>query len=707
MEENNDNSDSLSFTPLGSGQEVGRSCHLLEYKGKRVMLDCGVHPGLHGVDALPFVDFVEIENIDLLLITHFHLDHCGALPWLLQKTAFRGKCFMTHATKAIYRMLLGDYVRISKYGGADRNQLYTEDDLEKSMAKIETIDFREQKEVNGIRFWPYVAGHVLGACQFMIEIAGVRVLYTGDFSCLEDRHLCAAEIPPITPQVLITESTYGTQTHEERSVREKRFTQMVHDIVTRGGRCLIPAFAIGPAQELMLILDEYWESHQELHDIPVYYASSLAKKCMSVYQTFVNGMNSRIQKQIAVKNPFIFKHVSTLRGMDQFEDAGPCVVLATPGMLQSGFSRELFENWCSDSKNGCIIAGYCVEGTLAKHILTEPEEIVSLSGEKLPMRMQVGYVSFSAHTDFNQTSNFVKALKPPHLVLVHGELHEMSRLKAGIERQFQDANIPIEVHNPRNTERLDLQFRGEKTAKVIGKLAQKMPENGEIISGVLVKNNFSYSLMVYEELGSYTSLRTSSLEQKMSVHYSNSVRLLLFNLNQLNDDATLLQNAKLKEMSKKGTITHAISIFQGKVIVSYYGNDHVAVVKWESNPVSDMYADSVTAAILHAQANPVPEKYLPASSSFPPFNTALEGMVKHICGDDVSLVMSDRGLLAQFEEDGRRLPVEGNPDGPVTMGGDDPMDDPTTSHILQGLTEKMRQIVTTNNETDLIDDMEY
>lgn len=94
--------------------------------------------------------------------------------------------------------------QISKYGGADRHQLYTEDDLEKSMAKIETIDFREQKEVNGIRFWPYVAGHVLGACQYMVEIAGVRVLYTGDFSCLEDRHLCAAEIPPITPHVLIT-----------------------------------------------------------------------------------------------------------------------------------------------------------------------------------------------------------------------------------------------------------------------------------------------------------------------------------------------------------------------------------------------------------------------------------------------------------------------------------------------------------------------
>jgi len=88
---------------------------------------------------------------------------------------------------------------------------------------------------------------------------------------------------------------------------------MVHDIVTKGGRCLIPVFALGRAQELLLILDEYWGQHSELHDIPIYYASSLAKKCMSVYQTYVNAMNSRIQKQIAISNPFVFKHVSNLK----------------------------------------------------------------------------------------------------------------------------------------------------------------------------------------------------------------------------------------------------------------------------------------------------------------------------------------------------------------------------------------------------------
>lgn len=229
--------------------------------------------------------------------------------------------------------------------------------------------------ISGIRFWCYHAGHVLGAAMFFIEIAGVKVLYTGDFSRQEDRHLMSAEIPSVKPDVLIIESTYGTHIHEKRAEREHRFTSLVQDIVTRGGRCLIPVFALGRAQELLLILDEFWSQHPELQDIPIYYASSLAKKCMAVYQTYVNAMNDRIRRQIAVNNPFVFKHISNLKSIDHFEDVGPCVVMASPGMMQSGLSRELFESWCGDSKNGVIIAGYCVEGTLAKQILSEPTEV--------------------------------------------------------------------------------------------------------------------------------------------------------------------------------------------------------------------------------------------------------------------------------------------------------------------------------------------
>ena len=147
--------------------------------------------------------------------------------------------------------------------------------------------------------------------------------------------------------------------HEPREEREKRFTDTVRNIVTRGGKCLIPVFALGRAQELLLILDEFWSIHPELHDIPIYYASSLAKKCMAVYQTYINAMNEKIRKQIGINNPFVFKHISNLKNMDEFDEIGPCVVMASPGMMQSGLSRELFESWCIDKKSGVIIAGYC------------------------------------------------------------------------------------------------------------------------------------------------------------------------------------------------------------------------------------------------------------------------------------------------------------------------------------------------------------
>ncbi|KAH6937252.1 hypothetical protein HPB50_026206 [Hyalomma asiaticum] len=592
-------SDLLLIRPLGAGQEVGRSCIMLEFKGKRIMLDCGIHPGMSGLDALPYVDLIEADEIDLLLVSHFHLDHCGALPWFLQKTTFKGRCFMTHATKAIYRWLLADYIKVSNIG--TEQMLYSEADLESSMEKIETINFHEEKDVNGIRFWCYNAGHVLGAAMFMIEIAGVKVLYTGDFSRQEDRHLMAAEIPNIHPDVLIIESTYGTHIHEKREEREARFTGLVHDIVNRGGRCLIPVFALGRAQELLLILDEYWSNHPELHDIPIYYASSLAKKCMAVYQTYVNAMNERIRRQITINNPFVFKHISNLKSIEHFEDIGPCVVMASPGMMQSGLSRELFESWCTDPKNGVIIAGYCVEGTLAKTILSEPEEISTMVGQKLPLKMSVDYISFSAHTDYQQTSEFIRTLKPPHIILVHGEQNEMGRLKAAIVREYEDdLETRIEVHNPRNTQGVELHFRGEKTAKVMGSLAVELPEPGRQLSGVLVKRNFSYHLLAPTDLGKYTDMVMSTVGQRMSICYTGSFQMLHFFLNQLSGDVDIVEGPK-----------KALRVF-GKVTI-IQESPSMVVLEWNSSPVNDLFADAVITVVLRAQCSSTPAKVLPST----------------------------------------------------------------------------------------------
>jgi cleavage and polyadenylation specificity factor subunit 3 len=243
-------SDEMEIIPLGAGCEVGRSCVVMRFKGSTVMFDCGVHPAFNGLAALPYFDEFELSEVDLLLVTHFHLDHCGALPYFTEKTNFNGRVFMTHATKAIYKILLNDYVRVT----SAEEKLYDEQDLMRSMDKIELIDYHQVVQHKGIRFTALNAGHVLGAAMFNVEIAGVRCLYTGDFSCEEDRHLKGAEQPTDNPHVLIVESTYGVQRHGPADVREARFSSFVHKVVARGGRCLIPVFALGRAQELLLIL---------------------------------------------------------------------------------------------------------------------------------------------------------------------------------------------------------------------------------------------------------------------------------------------------------------------------------------------------------------------------------------------------------------------------------------------------------------------
>nr|XP_034835236.1 cleavage and polyadenylation specificity factor 73 [Maniola hyperantus] len=630
-------SDQLTIRPLGAGQEVGRSCIMLEFKGKKIMLDCGIHPGLSGMDALPFVDLIEADEVDLLLISHFHLDHSGALPWFLTKTSFKGRVFMTHATKAIYRWLVSDYIKVSNI--STEQMLYTESDLEGSMDRIETINFHEEKDVRGVRFWAYNAGHVLGAAMFMIEIAGVKVLYTGDFSRQEDRHLMAAEIPTVHPDVLITESTYGTHIHEKREERESRFTGLVSDIVQRGGRCLIPVFALGRAQELLLILDEFWSFHPELQDIPIYYASSLAKKCMAVYQTYVNAMNDRIRRQIAVNNPFVFRHISNLKGIDHFEDIGPCVIMASPGMMQSGLSRELFESWCTDPKNGVIIAGYCVEGTLAKTILSEPEEITSMSGQKLPLRMSVDYISFSAHTDYQQTSEFINILKPPHVVLVHGEQNEMSRLKAALQREHRGK---LAIHTPRNTQQLCLTFRGDKTAKVMGSLAMEPPEPGKELQGILVKRNFNYHILAPSDLNKYTELSQSEVSQRVSVSYGGSAALLRHAVLRLAGPVEFLTDSRWR-------LYGCLDLILDLPIVT---------LEWQAAPVSDMYADAVVAAVLAASSLPAPS-HLPLAPKLDRmhFKECVIEMLQEMFGED-SVPKMFKGDKLHVEVDGKRAYID-------------------------------------------------
>ncbi|KEG15323.1 putative cleavage and polyadenylation specificity factor [Trypanosoma grayi] len=505
--------DEVEILPIGSGGEVGRSCVVVRYKGRSVMLDCGNHPAKSGLDSLPFFDSIRCDEIDVVLITHFHLDHCGALPYFCEQTAFKGRVFMTSATKAFYKMVMNDFLRV----GASANDIVTNEWLQSTIEKIETVEYHEEVTVNGIRFQPFNAGHVLGAALFMVDIAGMKTLYTGDFSRVPDRHLLGAEVPPYSPDILIVESTNGIRELESREERESLFTTWVHDVVKGGGRCLVPVFALGRAQELLLILEEYWEAHKELQHIPIYYASSLAQRCMKLYQTFVSAMNDRVKQQHANhRNPFVFKYIHSLVDTRSFEDTGPCIVLASPGMLQSGISLELFERWCGDRRNGIIIAGYCVDGTIAKDVLTKPKEVTKPDGKVLPLRMRtIQSVSFSAHSDGRQTRDFIQCLpKTKHVVLVHGNVGAMGQLKNKLQQDFAERGV--KVYATKNQEAIRIPFSVQRTAKVMGTLASTPANDGGFVSGVLlVSGQHTYSIVHPTDIPLFTDLNVAQIQQAM------------------------------------------------------------------------------------------------------------------------------------------------------------------------------------------------
>tara|TARA_R110002003_G_scaffold244_10_gene17509 strand:+ start:4356 stop:5720 length:1365 start_codon:yes stop_codon:yes gene_type:complete len=378
----------------------------------------------------------------------FHVDHAASLPYVLAKTNFKGRVFMTHPTKAIYKWLIQDSVRVGNMSSSSETkiQMYTEADHLNTFPMIEAIDFYTTHTVSGIRITPYPAGHVLGAAMFLMEIAGLKILFTGDYSREDDRHLVSATVPAgVKVDVLITESTFGISTHTPRVEREAQLMKSITDVLNRGGRALLPVFALGRAQELLLILDEYWTKHEQYQKIPIYYNSSLARKCMQVYQTYLGAMNDNIRRLFAermneaqaegdtgCRGAWDFRFVRSLKSVDKFQDLGACVMLASPGMMQSGTSRELLERWAPDPRNGVIITGYSVEGTMAKQIVHEPDQIPAIMtrssnaarrpGQReneqsmIPRRCTVQEYSFAAHVDGKENMEFVQEVAAPVVV---------------------------------------------------------------------------------------------------------------------------------------------------------------------------------------------------------------------------------------------------------------------------------------------------
>lgn len=603
----------------------------------------------------------------------FHMDHAASLPYVLAKTNFSGRVYMTHPTKAIYKYLMQDTVRLQNTHGnttssseplsasAAAAPLFDEQDVLSTLSQIQTISFNTTHTHNGIRITPYPAGHVLGACMYLIEIAGLNILFTGDYSREDDRHLIPATIPRgVKVDCLITESTFGISTSTPRSERETALLKSITSILNRGGRALLPVFAIGMAQELLLILEEYWQRHEEYRRFPIYFASALARKCMVVYQTYVDSMNDNIRSKLhrrlestnessAGGGPWDFHFIRSLKSLDRFDDVGPCIMLASPGMLQNGVSRALLERWAPDPKNGVVITGYSVEGTMAKEIMKEPESIPSVMsnrggdgnsalaplkprmgmGEEKPMiprRCSVQEFSFAAHVDGAENRAFIEEVNAPVVVLVHGERGNMMRLRSRLLGLGK-----FKVYSPANCEEVRIPFRREKWARVVGKLAgevnpgallsppasgdeeeeeaegeaKRRKEEAQIMSGVLVQNEFKLSLMAPEDLREYAGLNTTTIMCRQRITLAAAgLDLIKWSLEGTFGSVETVKPDMNGTANGNGDEHPTIlSLMNNAVRLHHHSNGELEL-EWEGNVANDAIADAVMAVLLSVESSP-------------------------------------------------------------------------------------------------------
>lgn len=430
----------MNVLTLGAGQEVGRSCIVVSMGNKTVMFDCGMHMGY--TDARKFPDFASLSRsgnfdsiIDCVLISHFHLDHCGALPYFTEVLGYKGPIYMTHPTKAVLPLLLEDCQKIMMMKSRD-SKAYSLEDIKNCLDKVTPISIGETIELDkDFTITPYYAGHVIGAAMFYVKAGGKSVVYTGDYSTTSDQHLGAAWIDALRPDLMITEATYGSTIRDCRKSKEREFLQSVHSCIERGGKVLIPIFALGRAQEICLITDSYWERMGL--DAPIYFAGGLNEKANEIYRRFINYTNETVRQKILERNVFEFGHIKPYQKGCELQ--GPCVLFSSPAMLHSGHSLRIFQSICSDPKNLVVLPGYCVRGTLGDKVLngTRRERV---HGEDVEINLEVKNIAFSAHADALGIMKIIDQCKPKNLMLVHGERSRMRVLKKNIAKKF---SIPV------------------------------------------------------------------------------------------------------------------------------------------------------------------------------------------------------------------------------------------------------------------------
>ncbi len=456
----------MRLTFWGAARTVTGSAHLLEFEGGRVLLDCGLFQGRRAEARRRNASMpVDPATVDAVLLSHAHIDHSGLLP-AFQKQGFRGTVWATHATRDLCGAMLRDSAfiqekdiewvnRRERRRGDDRLEpLYRMEDAEAVLEQFEGVDYGTPfQPLPGLEVEYRDAGHILGSATMVLTVReGTRTVklgFTGDVG-RANRPILRDPETMADCDYLITESTYGGEVHDPPDKAKDRLAEVVGRTAARGGKVIIPAFAVGRTQEIVHRLDEL-ENEGRLPPIPIFVDSPLAVNVTDIFRAHPECFDDKMRAYMETDaHPFGFGRLTYIRDVQESKKLNssrlPMVIISASGMAEAGRILHHLRNNISDPRNTVLIVGYCAEHTLGKRIVDrEPE--VRIFGEPHPLRAEVEVMnSYSAHADEPELLEFIGRLDRQRLrrtFLVHGEPGRQIALANALEeRGYDNVTMP-------------------------------------------------------------------------------------------------------------------------------------------------------------------------------------------------------------------------------------------------------------------------
>ena len=419
----------MRVTFFGGAEEVGRACILLEQGRKNLMLDCGIKLGEE--TEYPLIDDNELRRIRNITVSHAHLDHSGYLPHVYSKKA-RPKIFLTKPTRDLMGILLSDYQRIHS---AARKSLFSAKDVEGVMRDARLVEYKQQF-TGDFRMMFYPAGHIVGSAMTMVKMNNKRLLFTGDICMRKTRVLDPCE-RNLKADTLIMESTYGAKDALLPSYKDSYQTmvKLINRTLDHGGHVIIPSFAVGRAQEVLLALDDYMRSGA-LRQARIY-IDGMIGKTMKVYRHNAIYANDDIKNRILMSedDPFNspnFFSPRTKTKKDVLKE--PCIIVTTSGMLTGGPVHFYLEKLGDNPKNTMIFVGYQAKGTPGYKVL-QGRNTIRTRKREVKLKLKVEKVRISGHADYNELLQFVRSVKGlKKIFIMHGEKPD---LKEALEDKYE------------------------------------------------------------------------------------------------------------------------------------------------------------------------------------------------------------------------------------------------------------------------------